>query len=116
MSIPDWRTSKSGTRIRVALWLVSEVGPGGTFTKTQLREAFPAVEQIDRRMRDLREHGWVISTYREDRSLAPDELRLVTVGGHVWDKAHRGASRRALTENERRQVLARDGFSCRSVE
>ena len=75
MDVPDWRTSRTGSKTRVALWLVAEVGAGGTFTKADLRAAFPAIEQVDRRMRDLRTEGWVIATYREDRSLAADELR-----------------------------------------
>lgn len=112
MSVPDWRTSRAGSKIRVALWLVAEVGVGGTFTKADLRAAFPAVEQVDRRMRDLRAEGWVIATYREDRSLAADELRLVTVGARVWEPGYRPRSR-AVPARERRAVLSRDGYACR---
>jgi hypothetical protein len=32
---------KVGSMVRAALWLVEEVGEGNTFTKEQLREAFP---------------------------------------------------------------------------
>jgi hypothetical protein len=112
VSHPDWATFKAGSRTRVALWLASEVGEGGTFTKAQLREAFPLVEQIDRRMRDLRAEGWIIATYREDRSLASDELRLVTVGGHVWDKGYHSRTN-ALSERDRRSTLAADDYVCR---
>src|SRR5437660_369339 len=101
MSVPDWRTSGSGARVRVALWLFSEVGASGTFTKADLREAFPGVEQIDRRMRDLRPEGWVITTYQEDRSLDVDELRLVEVGGAVWERGYRSRQVRAITSKER---------------
>lgn len=57
MTVPDWRTHQAGTRVRVALWLHSEVPVGSSFTKAQLRDAFPGVEQVDRRMRDLRASG-----------------------------------------------------------
>jgi hypothetical protein len=113
MSIPDWRTISAGSRSRVALWLVAEVGEGGVFTKARLREAFPAVEQIDRRMRDLRAEGWKIATNREDASLASDELRLLRVGGRVWEPGYRNQGR-AVSDKQRQAVLTRDGYLCRS--
>ncbi len=113
MSVPDWRTSTAGSRVRVALWLHSEVGRGGTFTKSDLRAAFPNVEQIDRRMRDLRPEGWVIATYREDRSLTPDELRLVEEGGAVWERGYTARpAPGGLSDQQRKAVLADDGFCC----
>lgn len=112
MTRPDWRTSRAGARVRVALWLLAEVGAGGTFTKSQLRHAFPAVEQVDRRMRDLRAEGWVITTYREDRSLSPDELRLVQVGGNVWERGYRSRVGSTMTDKERHAVFASDNFAC----
>jgi 5-methylcytosine-specific restriction endonuclease McrA len=112
MDIPDWRTSRAGSKVRVALWLIAEVGTGGTFTKADLRAAFPAVEQVDRRMRDLRAEGWVIATYREDPSLAAEELRVVTVGARVWEPGYR-PPHRTVPARERRAVLARDDYACR---
>jgi hypothetical protein len=113
MPVPDWRTSIVGTRVRVALWLATEIGVGGSFTKAHLREAFPRIEQVDRRMRDLRADGWVISTYREDRSLASDELRLVAIGGPVWDPSYRSkTSGPGITDTQRQDVFAADGFVC----
>lgn len=112
VTIPDWRTSTAGTRVRAALWLRTEVGVGGTFTKAQLRNAFPNVEQVDRRMRDLRAEGWVIATYREDRSLATDELRLVEEGGPVWQKGYRSRSAPAVTDRDRQAAFAADGYAC----
>jgi hypothetical protein len=97
----------------VALWLASAVGPGGTFTKSELRGAFPGVEQIDRRMRDLRAEGWIITTYREDRSLAADELRLVAIGGRVWEPGYRPkASASTMSAKQRQEIFAADGFVC----
>ncbi len=112
--LPDWRTFKGGTRRRVALWLISEVGEGGVFSKADLRSAFPGIEQIDRRMRDLRQDGWNIATYREDRSLSQDQLRLVNVGGRVWQKGYLSPSITAITDKQRGQTLAADGYICRT--
>ncbi len=112
MSPPNWRTFQGGTRIRVALWLHSEVGAGGVFTKAALRDAFPGVEQIDRRMRDLRPEGWVIRTYREDRSLEVNELRLVEEGGAVWDPNYKAQQRRAITSKERHAAMRSDNYMC----
>ena len=108
----DWRTSTAGTKTRVAMWLHTEVGEGGAFTKAQLRESFPGVEQVDRRMRDLRSEGWQIDTYRTDRSLASDELRLVKEGGSVWDHNYRSKSASAPSAKERAATLLADGFMC----
>lgn len=112
MTVPDWRTFKAGARVRVALWLHSEVGEGGTFTKAHLRDAFPNVEQIDRRMRDLRPEGWILATYREDRSLTVDELRVVTEGGRVWERGYRSKLSSGLTDKQRREIFAADNFAC----
>jgi hypothetical protein len=71
--------AKSGRR-RVAEWLVKNVGKGGVFHWLDVKHAFPGESQIDRRGRELREYGWVISTYREDPSLKQDEVRLDKIG------------------------------------
>ena len=112
MEIPDWRSFRAGGRIRVALWLRSEVGTHGVFTKSQLREAFPGVEQIDRRMRDLRPDGWVIATYQEDRSLSVEELRLVTEGAPVWEQGFRSRNPKPITSKQRRSTFLADNFMC----
>lgn len=112
MSLPDWRTAESGTRIRAALWLMEAVGVGNSFTKAELRAAFPGVEQIDRRMRDLRNDGWVIATSREDRSLEPDELRFVSAGGSVWEHDYRRSSALAVSAKVRSKVFAADEHTC----
>ena len=49
---------------------VAGVGVGEKFTKLGLMDAVPNVSQADRRMRDLREIGWVIDNYKVIR-LAP---------------------------------------------
>ncbi|WP_181785781.1 hypothetical protein [Streptomyces phytophilus] len=112
----SWLDPTLGTMKRAALWLVSEVGVGKTFTKEQLRAAFPGVSQVDRRMRDLRDFGWRIDTNREDATLDPHEQRFVEQGDPVWlpGRATRRAGTAAIGAGRRREVLARDGNMCRS--
>lgn len=112
MELPDWRTSSAGAKVRAALWLATEVGEGGTFTKAQLRGAFPNIEQVDRRMRDLRPEGWEILTFQEDRSLEPDELRLKTIGGRVWEPGYRSKARSAVPDRERQAAFLADNYQC----
>jgi hypothetical protein len=112
--MPDWVDPRLGTMKRAALWLVQVIGEGNTFTKSQLRDAFPEVAQIDRRMRDLRDFGWRIDTSREDIELDTSEQRFSQRGAAVWEpgKATRpGAA--TLTSSQRREILVRDGHQCR---
>jgi hypothetical protein len=103
--------SIGGTRMRVALWLNQVVGEGNVFTKADLRAAFPEVEQIDRRMRDLRESGWVIETNRQDPTLAPAELRLRQIGDPVWLPDAR-KRQTAISASDRRRALQRYDYCC----
>ncbi|WP_242882769.1 hypothetical protein [Actinomadura litoris] len=100
--------------VRAALWLVQEIGEGSTFTKEQLRAAFPGVSQIDRRVRDLRDYGWVILANTEDAALTTEEQRLAKVGAAVWDPKERRAAapQNTLSSKETRAVLERDDFLC----
>ncbi|MGF0316674.1 hypothetical protein [Nocardia fluminea] len=115
MDMPAWDDPKLGTMKACALWLVQEIGVGELFTKSQLRDAFPATSQIDRRMRDLRDFGWRIDTNREDASLGPHEQRFVEQGAAVWEpgKATRPAGA-SVTATERHELMVRDGRKCRS--
>ncbi|GAA1883738.1 hypothetical protein [Actinomadura bangladeshensis] len=114
MNAPAWSTSKAGGMVRAALWLVQEVGEGNTFTKGQLRDAFPGMAQIDRRVRDLRDYGWTILANTEDASLAAEEQRFVKAGVAVWDPKERRAAapRKTLSSKEIRAVQERDDFLC----
>ncbi|WP_433053166.1 hypothetical protein [Dactylosporangium sp. CS-033363] len=93
---------------------MQEVGTGNTFTKEQLRRAFPGLSQADRRMRDLRPYGWVISTNTDDATLLPEEHRFVSVGVPVWDSAARREAdlRRPIPAKDRDAILARDHYMC----
>jgi hypothetical protein len=111
-TLPDWRAWPAGTKVRVALWLATEVGTGGVFSKAQLREAFPHVEQIDRRMRDLRPEGWEILTSLQDVALKPDELRLKTIGGRVWERDYRSNVVGRVSDKTRQKIFLADGYQC----
>ncbi|MEV5296487.1 hypothetical protein [Amycolatopsis methanolica] len=115
MTLPRWDDPalKAGTMIKGALWLVAEVGEGGIFTKEQVRQAFPGVSQADRRIRDLRDYGWVIHTNTDDASLGPGEQRLVKVGIPVWDSnARREAAITTISAKQRQATLAADNYQC----
>ncbi|WP_199834491.1 hypothetical protein [Streptomyces sp. NRRL F-5755] len=115
MTLPSWEDKKLGTMKRAALWLVTVVGEGNVFTKGALRAAFPETSQIDRRMRDLRDHGWRIDTNREDVGLEPHQQRFVSRGEAVWEPGKgRSKSAAAITATQRREIFARDGHFCRS--
>ncbi|MFD0800652.1 hypothetical protein ACFQZU_04875 [Streptomonospora algeriensis] len=98
-----------------ALWLVQEVGEGNVFTKEELRAAFPEKTQIDRRVRELRKHGWTINTSKEEPALEANEQRFVEQGKPVWEKGQATLSQgESVSASERRRVFNRDGNMCRS--
>lgn len=103
-----------GTMVRGALWLLQVIGEGNTFTKNELRDAFPGVSQVDRRIRDLRDYGWVVHSSAEDATLLREDQRFVSAGVAVWDsKARRAnAPTKAISTKERQVVLARDDYMC----
>jgi hypothetical protein len=113
--MPVWNDPKlkGGTMVRGALWLVQEVGEGNTFTKHDVRTAFPEISQADRRIRDLRAFGWVIDSSTNDVTLHPEEQRLVKIGAAVWDpRERREVAVASVTAKERKQVFERDGYMC----
>ncbi|MFE5948050.1 hypothetical protein [Streptomyces sp. NPDC056480] len=114
--MPSWLDRKYGSKVRAGLWLASVVKEGNVFTKGQLRAAFPEVAQIDRRVRDLRDHGWQIDTRREDESLNLDEQRFVKKGAEVWlpGQSKSPKEKAGLTAAQRTKVLLADSFLCRS--
>lgn len=116
MPEPRWDDPqvKAGTMVRAALWLIQEVGIGNTFTKEQLREAFPGVAQADRRVRDLRAFGWVLDTNVSDASLTSEEQRFSSRGVDVWDGDQRRSVERdsgSISNKEREAVFAANGLS-----
>ncbi|MEU9243510.1 hypothetical protein [Streptomyces sp. NPDC048385] len=116
VEVPSYQDKKFGSMVRAALWLVTVVGEGNVFTKAQLRDAFPDVAQIDRRLRDLRDHDWRIDTSRDDPSLLQQEQRFVTKGADVWipGKSKAPKHKASLTAAQRAKVLQDDNYLCRS--
>ncbi|WP_328855701.1 hypothetical protein OHB01_17995 [Microbispora hainanensis] len=116
MALPAWNDPehKAGTMVKSALWLVQVVGEGNTFTKEQVREAFPGVSQVDRRVRDLRDYGWVILTNTEDATLTAEDQRFVRAGVPVWDPVARRAAapKKAISSKEKQAILQRDDYMC----
>jgi hypothetical protein len=100
--------------VRAALWLVQEIGEGSTFTKEQIRDAFPGISQADRRIRDLRAYGWVILHSTEDATLTAEDQRFAKAGVPVWDpEARRAAApQKAVSAKDKQAVLARDDYMC----
>ncbi|MCQ1576680.1 HNH endonuclease [Streptomyces parvus] len=111
--LPSWEDATRGSMVRGSLWLMQVVGAGNIFTKSQLRDAFPEVAQIDRRIRDLRNYGWVIDTSREDVGLGSHEQRFVKPGSPVWDPAARKRrSREPVSASLRRSAMERAHYAC----
>ena len=75
-----------------------EVGVGNTFTMMELRDRHPGINQIDRRMRDLRPMGWTIDSCQSDPSLPLNTYRLVKIGGDQPVAAISGRLRREVFE------------------
>jgi hypothetical protein len=98
--------------VRTALWLMTEVGVGKSFTKEQHRRAFTGVTQADRRLRDLRAYGWVIHTSAEDVTLRPEEQRFVAPGAQVWEAGQRRAADVAVPAADRMAVFAANDYQC----
>jgi hypothetical protein len=114
-TLPKWNDPavQAGTMVRTALWLISEVGVGKSFTKEKHRRDFAGIVQADRRLRDLRKYGWVIHTSAEDATLNKNEQRLVAVGAHVWNARERqSVVKTAIPAKLRRQTLEKHNYQC----
>lgn len=115
MTFPKWNDPKlkAGTMIRSALWLISEIGIGNSFTKEKHRQAFSGVSQADRRLRDLRDYGWVIHTNLEDLTLNSSEQRLIKIGQPVWERGIRKhTTTESLTAKKRMLIFAENDYQC----
>jgi hypothetical protein len=82
----------------VIAWQLYQAGPGTVFTIEQLehwvqsamiQQGKPGKRvEVDRRLRELRDRGWVIRSHRDETALALNQYRLVQVGDHVWERAN----------------------------
>lgn len=111
------KSQKFGGEKRIAAYLKFNVPLGATFTMRDLRTAIaPAkgraedAEQLNRRLRNLRPDGWVITSYKDDRSLPANTYRLDAAGTRV--RLSERMERDAISAKVRRQVLERDSHAC----
>ncbi|MFE7093323.1 HNH endonuclease [Streptomyces erythrochromogenes] len=104
------RTPEPGAKRRLAEYLATEIGEGGTFTLEQLREAVPHVLDLPRRLRDLKAHDWELATPRETGT---GSYQLLKIGEKVWEPLLRRQEMPRLRQaRQRAAVLARDGYRC----
>lgn len=113
----DTDTGKRGAERRLAAWLFFNMDEGDTFTMPQLRDALGSrdapekAEHLNRRLRRLRDFGWIIPSNKDDRTLPPGTYRLVLKGWHpgIGPRPRKGD---AVSQGTRRRVLERDGRRC----
>lgn len=103
---------RRSSRVLVAEFIAG-IGEGNKFTKLELNKAIPFYAQNDRRMRDLRECGWVIDNYKVNPALAPDEYLVRRIGVRI-DLGERPPkpARKTISGAKRRRILERDGHMC----
>lgn len=105
-------SAAEGSSIQRVAAYVASVGVDGTFTMQDVIAKVPNVSQASRRMRDLRDMGWVIDNYKTNASLAPSEYKLRKIGTRV-DQGERHLKKRSnITAAQRRRILERDGHAC----
>jgi hypothetical protein len=93
------KMSAAASRAAVQTFLRG-VGVGGTFTMLELRNAVPGANQVDRRMRELRQAipPWVIRSSQSDPTLPPDSYRVEVIGGDKLGKKPSARVRREIFE------------------
>ena len=102
---------KPSSRALVAAF-IAQVGEGNKFGKLEMLAAVPNVAQADRRMRDLREIGWVIDNYKVNPDLRPDEYLVRAIGTRIDLGEKAQPSRKTVSGPKRRRILERDGSAC----
>jgi hypothetical protein len=112
--VPGTR-QKFGQEKRLAAWLWFTADIGDHFTMKDARAALgedapESAEHLNRRLRNLRPDDWVITSYKDDRTLPADTYRLDAKGTRVW-LSERNA-RSAVSQATRRLVFDRDGSRC----
>lgn len=82
---PD-RKGRFGGERKIAAWLAFNKKPGGRFTLPELRAALgdgvkiDDAEHLNRRLRKLREDGWVVPSGKHDPSVGASGYRLEKIG------------------------------------
>ena len=108
----DEAPKRQSSLVRVAAFIAA-VGEGSKFKKLALFEGVPGVAQADRRMRDLREMGWVIDNYKVNPNISPDEYLVRKIGVRIdLGEKRPSTGRKTISGPKRRRVLERDGHAC----
>ncbi len=71
-------------------------------------DAPEVAEHLNRRLRQLRKDGWVITSYKDSRDLPVDTYRLDARGEPIWHGKRKAKD--AISQSTRRLVFDRDGF------
>ncbi|MFQ8870686.1 MAG: HNH endonuclease [Varibaculum timonense] len=108
--LPWWQVGGTTKRIAAYLWFNVELD--GLFTMAEVRKAAKIEQQTqsDRRMRELREQGWVVTGYKDEKDLPRDSYRLKARGKRLW--LGERIERDSISNKLRRQVFARDHNTC----
>ena len=110
MQQPAWDDpGAGGTMVRGALWLLAGRRRGQHVHEEPAPRRLPGISQVDRRIRDLRDYGWVVYSSAEDASLLREDQRFVKAGVPVWDPQARRANapeKTISTRNARRSSPA----------
>lgn len=122
-SVEWWKLEKApgsnrvlGVEQRIASYLHHKVPVGSTFTTRDLRAAIVSGgkpnshEHFQRRLRALREDGWVLYTQREQEGLEAEQY-LVKEAGWAPELGPR-KKRNAISNSLRAAVFERDGYVC----
>lgn len=105
-----------GGQHRAAAYLWFQKAVGEAFSMRELREALGEeagpddAEHLNRRLRELRKHGWRFDSYKDRQGQATDSYLLVEKGARTWLGERREVD--AVSATVRRLVLDRDGNRC----
>ncbi|GAA3514047.1 hypothetical protein GCM10022262_42070 [Georgenia daeguensis] len=105
-----------GGQHRAAAYLWFQKDLGDSFSMRELREALGEgmqpedAEHLNRRLRQLRKHGWRFDSYKDRQGQPTDSYLLVEKGARTWLGERRQPD--GVSAGVRRQVLDRDGNRC----
>lgn len=83
---------------------------GEVVTSKQIQDVVPGVAEWARRVRDLREEGWNISSHKDRTDLKPGEYVLEAEPPKPGESGYKFP--RKMSDRLRSQVLERNGYTC----
>lgn len=107
---------KYGAERKIAAYLAFNLEVGDTFTMKDLRdrvgrESVPnSQEHLNRRLRKLREEGWILLSNKDDKSLNIGVYRIEQIGWHPGEGERPKAD--SISKSMERAVFERDGYRC----